>query len=47
MITAIMGTPQITAISLLYKELIKCDKFIFNVFSTENVESQWLQNGIN
>jgi sulfite reductase beta subunit-like hemoprotein len=47
MIAVIMDTPQMTAISLLYKELIKCDKFIFNVFSTENVASQWLQNGIN
>lgn len=40
----IVGNPQTTAYSMLYKELSKNNKYRFNIFSTDNGALQWLKN---
>ena len=40
----IVSRPRTAAISMLYKELEKNNKYKFNVFSTEDGALQWLEN---
>jgi hypothetical protein len=36
--------PQVTAISMLYQELEKNEKYKFNIFSTKEAALKWLDN---
>jgi phosphoketolase len=40
----IVDNPKTTVISMLYQELEKNDKYRFNVFSTDEGASNWLEN---
>ena len=40
----IVESPRTTAITILYKELSKNRKYIFNVFSTKEAALEWINN---
>ena len=40
----IVDNPKTTAISILYQELEKNNKYRFNIFSTDKGASEWLEN---